>query len=224
MDLRQISLKWWDHFKHDQIIEQINTEFSVAKPVYQRLATLETSTSSISIDKKFKWLRPRRHQRAESVEAYLESFKQVGLRTLAKLLEKLSSSGCPADYIVYDAFIPCPLDVAKKFGIVGVVFFTQPCAVDYIYYHAHKGLLKLPLTKYDQSKILLPGLPPLELGDMPSRLYDFRSYPAVYDIVVGQFSNVDKADCVLCNSFYELEEHFHSFGNDIVLVPIKALI
>ncbi|RXI07970.1 hypothetical protein DVH24_014536 [Malus domestica] len=142
----------------------------------------------------FRWLRPRRHQRVESVEAYLESFKQVGLRTLAKLLEKLSSSGCPANCIVYDAFIPWPLDVAKKFGIVGVVFFTQSCAVDNIDYHAYKGLLKLPLTKYDQSKILLPGLPPVEPGDMPSRLYDFRSYPAIYDIVVGQFSNVDKAD------------------------------
>lgn len=50
MDLRQITLKWWDPFKHDQI----NTEFPVAKPLYQRLATLETSTSSISINKKLK--------------------------------------------------------------------------------------------------------------------------------------------------------------------------
>ncbi|KAB2626176.1 hypothetical protein D8674_017836 [Pyrus ussuriensis x Pyrus communis] len=116
---------------------------------------------------------------AESVEAYLKSFKQ-----------KLSSSSCPVDCIVYDVFIPWPLDVAKKFGIAGAVFFTQSCAIDNIYYHAHKGLLKLPLTKYDQSKILVPGLPPLEPWDMPSMLYDFGSYPAVYDIVMGQFSNV----------------------------------
>ncbi|XP_048426049.1 UDP-glycosyltransferase 74F2-like [Pyrus x bretschneideri] len=131
---------------------------------------------------------------AESVEAYLDRFKQVGSRTLAKLLEKLSRLSCPVDCFVYDAFIPWPLYVAKKFRIVGAVFFTQSCVVDNIHYHGYKGLLKLPLTKYDQSKILVPGLPPLEPWDLSSTLYDFGSYLAVYDIVVDQFSNVNKAD------------------------------
>ncbi|KAK9941763.1 hypothetical protein M0R45_007457 [Rubus argutus] len=98
------------------------------------------------------------------------------------------------------------LDVAKKFGIFGAVFFTQSCAVGNIYYHAYKGLLKLPLAN-DDCEILIPGLQlPLEAVDLPSFLHDFGSYPAVYNMVVGQFSNVDKADWVLYNTFYELEE------------------
>ncbi|KAK9941777.1 hypothetical protein M0R45_007471 [Rubus argutus] len=140
---------------------------------------------------------------AESIQVYLESFWKVGSQTLAELLEKLSGSGCPVDCLVYDAFMPWPLDVARKFGIVGAVFFTQSCAVDNIYYHVNKGLLKLPLT---DSEILLPGMPPLEPLDLPSFVYDFGSYPAVFEVVIGQFSNVDKADWVLCNTFYELEE------------------
>ena len=138
-----------------------------------------------------------------SIQAYLESLWKVGSQNLAELIEKLSGSGCPVDCLVYDAFMPWPLDIAKKFGIVGAVFFTQSCAVDNIYNHVNKGVLKLPLT---DSEISLPGMPPLEPLDLPSFLSDFGSYPAFFEVVIGQFCNIDKADWVLCNTFYELEE------------------
>ncbi|KAB2634319.1 hypothetical protein D8674_038375 [Pyrus ussuriensis x Pyrus communis] len=142
---------------------------------------------------------------AETTEAYLDSFQKVGTNTLIELLGKLSCSGNPVDCIVYDAFMPWPLDVAKKFGIVGAVFLTQSCAVDNIYYHVQQGLLKLHLPP--DCEILLPGLPPLQPSDMPSFIHAFGSYPAFFKMVVDdQFSNVDKADWILCNTFYELEE------------------
>lgn len=100
--------------------------------------------------------------------------------------------------------MPWPLDVAKKFGIVRAVFFTHSCAVGNIYYRVHRELLKPTLS--DQSQILVPGLPPLEPWDMPSFFYDFAPYPAVNNMVGSQFSNVDKADWVLRNTFSELEE------------------
>ncbi|KAI5314924.1 hypothetical protein L3X38_044100 [Prunus dulcis] len=140
-----------------------------------------------------------------SIDAYLESFRKEGSKTLAELLEKLSSSGSPVDCVIYDAFMTWPLDIARKFGIAGAVFFTQSCAVENIYYHIHEGLLKLPLAD-DQSRILLPGLPPLEPLDLPSFVYDFGSYPGFYQASLGQFSNVDKADWILFNTFYDLEE------------------
>ncbi|GMY33706.1 UDP-glycosyltransferase 74E1-like [Fagus crenata] len=139
---------------------------------------------------------------AESIQIYLERFWRVGTQTLTDLLEKLSSSGSPVDCVVYDSFLPWALDVAKKLGLIGAVFFTQSCAVDNIYYHVQEGLLKLPLL---DPQILLPGLPPLQPQDMPSLIYDLESYPAFFDMVVSQFSNVGKADWVICNTFYELE-------------------
>jgi len=138
----------------------------------------------------------------------LERFRLVGSQTLAELLEKLSNSGCPVDCVVYDVFLPWALDVAKKFGLVGAALFTQSCAVGNIYYHVHKGVLKVPLS---ETEIFLPGSPPLEPQDMPSFVYRFGiSFPAFFDMVVSQFTNIDKAGWILCNTFYELEHEVNT--------------
>ncbi|XP_030472353.2 UDP-glycosyltransferase 74G1-like [Syzygium oleosum] len=140
---------------------------------------------------------------AESIGAYLTSLQAVGWRTLVALIKKLDSSGDPIDAVIYDGFLSWALDVAKQFGKLGVAFYTQACAVNSIYYHAHQGLLPLPLPG---TTISLPGLPPLEPAETPSFLYIPGSYPAFFDLIVNdQFSNVDEADLVLYNSFYELE-------------------
>ncbi|XP_059432918.1 UDP-glycosyltransferase 74F2-like [Corylus avellana] len=136
---------------------------------------------------------------AESIKAYLESLRRIGSQTLGELLEKLSTSGCPVDCIVYDAFLPWALDVAKKFGLLGAAIFTQSCVVDNIFYHVHKGVLKVP---FSEAEVLLPGSPALGPQDMPF----FGSYPAFFDMIVDQFSNIDKADWVFVNTFYELEQ------------------
>ncbi|KAK9225648.1 hypothetical protein WN943_010691 [Citrus x changshan-huyou] len=106
---------------------------------------------------------------AESIDAYLGRFWQLGPQTLTELVEKMNASSVPVDCIVYDSILPWALDVAKKFGLLGATFLTQSCAVCCIYYHVNRGLLKLPLTGND---ILLPGMPPLEPQDMPSFVYD----------------------------------------------------
>ncbi|KAB1223560.1 UDP-glycosyltransferase 74E2 [Morella rubra] len=41
---------------------------------------------------------------------------------------------------------------------------------------------------------------------MPSFIYDWGSYPGGLDMLVNQFANIDKADWVLLNTFYELEQ------------------
>ncbi|KAL6211041.1 hypothetical protein ACLB2K_016269 [Fragaria x ananassa] len=81
---------------------------------------------------------------AESIGDYLDRFREIGSRTLTELIEKLSELGHKVDCIVYDAFMPWPLEVAKRFGIVGATFFTQSCAVDNIYYNVQQGLLEVP--------------------------------------------------------------------------------
>lgn len=147
--------------------------------------------------------------KAESTQAYLDRFLRVGSETLSQLVEKLNSvSSTKVDCIVYDAFLPWVLDVAKRFGLVGAVFFTQSCAVGNIYYHVRKGVLKVPiLIDFSlESEILLPTLPKLEPLDLPSFVYDVESDTALLKMLTDQFSNVDEADWVLCNTYYELEE------------------
>ncbi|KAK1567945.1 hypothetical protein Q3G72_018425 [Acer saccharum] len=172
--------------------------------MYKTIHRASTISSSIALETISDGYDEGGIAQAETIQAYLERFRKVGSETLIELVEKLNCSGFPVGCIVYDSFLPWALDVAKKFGIVGAVFFTQSCAVDSILYHVHKGLLKLPLTG---SQVSLPGLTPLVPQDMPSFISDLDSYPAFFEMVVhGQFATVDKADWVLCNTFYELEE------------------
>ncbi|KAJ1403778.1 UDP-glycosyltransferase family, conserved site [Sesbania bispinosa] len=143
------------------------------------------------------------HAAAESLEAYKETFWRVGPQTLAELLHKLASSNNPPDCVIYDAFMPWALDVAKNFGLRGVAFFTQSCSVNHIYFHAYQKKLELPLSG---TEFCIPGLPKLAPEDLPSFLYKYGSYPGYLDIVLNQFSNIDKADWVLANTIYELEQ------------------
>ncbi|KAI9178542.1 hypothetical protein LWI28_027743 [Acer negundo] len=139
-----------------------------------------------------------------SIKQYFETFKVAGSETLVKLIEKLDDAGEPVTAIVYDSAFPWVLDVAKKFGLLKVVFFTQTCAVNSIYYHVNRGLLPLPLSKSDVS---IPGLPLLRASDTPSFIHDMESTaPGLSDLSVNQLSNIDEADWVLFNIFYKLEE------------------
>ncbi|XP_047311120.1 UDP-glycosyltransferase 74G1-like [Impatiens glandulifera] len=140
---------------------------------------------------------------AGTSEIYLEKLRENGSRTLEELIVKLNSTGNPVDVIIYDGFLPWALDVGKRFGLLGVLFFTQTCSVNAIYYHVHQGNLKLPLT---QSTVSLPGLPLLLDSETPSYVHVYGDYPGFSHTVVNQFSNIDKADWVLFNSFYDMEK------------------
>ncbi|PON75153.1 UDP-glucuronosyl/UDP-glucosyltransferase [Parasponia andersonii] len=162
----------------------------------------KASTSNLNID--FETISDGydRGRSTTEIKVYLETFRYVGSRTLAELIIRLRDSSRPVDAVVYDAFLPWALDVAKDFGLVGAVFFTQSLAVNTVYYHIHKGLLRLPLS---EKTVSFPTLPPLEISETPSFVYSPESYPGFYYMVVNQFSNIDKADLVLFNSFHELE-------------------
>ncbi|XP_027353040.1 UDP-glycosyltransferase 74G1-like [Abrus precatorius] len=140
---------------------------------------------------------------AGSYDSYLKRFWQVGPKTLSELLEKLGKSNNLVDCVIYDSFFPWALDVAKRFGIVGAVFLTQNMFVNSIYYHVQQGKLHVPLI---ENEISLPMLPKLHLEDMPSFFFTYLDDPILLDMLANQFSNFDKADWILCNSFYEMEK------------------
>ncbi|KAK7849316.1 udp-glycosyltransferase 74f2 [Quercus suber] len=139
---------------------------------------------------------------AENIQEYHTCMVAIGSKTLADLIIKHKNTANPIDCIIYDPFVPWALEVAKNFGIFGAAFFTQTCAVNFIYYQVHCELLKLPITS---TPISIPGLPVLELEDMPSFISMSNSYPSYLERLVNQFSNSEKADAVLVNTFYELE-------------------
>lgn len=139
-----------------------------------------------------------------ALDTYYAMFQKFGSETLTELILKLKGLGCPVDCIVYDAVLPWALDVAKSLGLRVAVFFTQSCAVNKIYYHVYTGLLELPL---EESKVEIPGLPPLLASDLPSFICTYGSYPANFQLVThDQMRNIHEADWIFYNTFYELEE------------------
>ncbi|XP_014505980.1 UDP-glycosyltransferase 74F1 [Vigna radiata var. radiata] len=139
---------------------------------------------------------------AASIESYLSRMQEVGSKSLRELINKYNSSDKPIDCVVYDPLLIWVLDVAKEFRLLGAAFFTQMCAVNFIYYHVYHGLLKVPIL----SPISVPGLPLLHPRDAPPFVCDPAFYPAYFHLVINQFSNIHKADLLLVNSFYKLED------------------
>nr|AKA44587.1 UGTPg35 [Panax ginseng] len=161
---------------------------------------------------------------AANVQAYLETLQSAGSKSLSELLDKYKKSGIPIDCVIYDAFCPWALDVTKEAGLVGAAFFTQPCAVNYIYYYAYHGLLTLPVDS-GSLPVSIPGLPLLELQDLPSFIYVHGSYPAYFKLVLNQFLKVEKADYIFVNTFYKLEvEMVDTMSKLIPLITIGPTI
>ncbi|XP_057482999.1 flavonol 7-O-beta-glucosyltransferase UGT74F1-like [Actinidia eriantha] len=141
---------------------------------------------------------------ARTAVEYLTTFQRVGSQSLGDLIERLRGSGSsPVDCIVYDSFLPWALDVARIFGLFGAAFFTQSCAVGAIYYGVREGLMTLPSS---ESEIRVPGLPGMEVSDLPSFVSAPELYPDVREMLMNQFSNVGEADWILSNTVYELEK------------------
>ncbi|GER32312.1 UDP-glycosyltransferase 1 [Striga asiatica] len=138
---------------------------------------------------------------ARDCRAYLDSFRAHGSRTLSNLIQG-SAHHHPVTCVVYDAFLPWALDVARAHGVRGAAFFTNSAAVCAVFGHVHAGVVRLPV---DVGPLVLPGLPPLGMEDLPGFVREPDSYPAYLAMKLSQFSNLDGADFVLCNSFEELE-------------------
>ncbi|KAJ0093644.1 hypothetical protein Patl1_26909 [Pistacia atlantica] len=98
--------------------------------------------------------------------------------------------------------MPWVLDIARRFGIDGAPFFTQPWAVNAIYYHFHQGRFKVPL---EEPIISLPSMPPLRINDLPSFIKGTDSFPFLINFV-RQFSNFEEWNWVFCNTFDKLED------------------
>ncbi|KAK0588245.1 hypothetical protein LWI29_036600 [Acer saccharum] len=143
-------------------------------------------------------------KQAPSVEAYLESFEQVGSRTLADIIVKYKNSATPVNCIVYDSLLSWAIDVARQFDIYGALMFTNSASVCSIYWQKHQGVFTLPV-KQETEAVSLPGLPPLGFSDLPSFIAQPANHPAYLAAILEKWEILNEIDWVFCNSFEELE-------------------
>jgi len=122
-----------------------------------------------------------------------------------QLILKFSDSNSPVtSLVVYDSLLPWALDVARKLGVSAAVILTNSASVCSMYWQIHRGLLTLPVGP-GSMPLLLPGLPPLGISDMPSFLAQPVSHSAYLAAIMEKFSTLEQNDWVFVNTFEELE-------------------
>ncbi|XP_010557055.1 PREDICTED: UDP-glycosyltransferase 74C1 [Tarenaya hassleriana] len=134
-------------------------------------------------------------------------FNDCTSRSLSQFIQSEMLSERPPKAVIYDPFMPWALDVAKDLGLRAVAYFTQPWSVNLIYHHINEGTYHVPTSRHDHPTLSsFPALPLLSQKDLPSFACESGSYPHLFDLVVSQFSNFRRADCILCNTFDQLED------------------
>ncbi|KAK9159412.1 hypothetical protein Syun_005753 [Stephania yunnanensis] len=141
-------------------------------------------------------------ENGENGDHFFTTFTEASMHSIRELVRKYEKSNNPFTCIVHDSICPWALDLARELGLVGATFYTQSIAICTLYYYAFSGLLPIPVTEYP---VLLPSLPPLMLVDMPSTVTDLEEEPVVHQLLISQFSNIEKADWLFFNSFDKLE-------------------
>ncbi|KAG6699721.1 hypothetical protein I3842_08G079200 [Carya illinoinensis] len=134
---------------------------------------------------------------------FLEKFEVVGAHCLGELFKKLENSEYPVKGLVYDANLPWALNIAQQLGVASAAFFTQSCAAIACYYPMYVEMCGKPLSvpAFSMPGLRQPALPnPTSFGSETER------FPPLIKHILNQFSNIEKADWILFNSFYKLEE------------------
>nr|ALO19898.1 UDP-glycosyltransferase 74AG1 [Camellia sinensis] len=151
-------------------------------------------------------------------KGYLERFEASVTLCLTELIKKLQNSEYPVKCLVYDGNLPWALNIAKQLGIAGATFFTQSCAAIAGYYPMHLDSLGEPMPVVASSMLAVPEL---KIPVVPTFESDTGRYPPIIRHILQQFSNIEKADWVLFNSFDKLEEDVMKWMAD--LWPVRAI-
>lgn len=137
-----------------------------------------------------------------TAEEYFKRLKLCSSPAIIELIQKYKNTNFPPKVIVYDSTVPWMLELAHEQGLQGASFFTQSCSVSAVYYHMLQGTIQ----KDNKDLSSLPLLPPLENKDLPDFDYFVEGSQSVRNLLLDQFSNIDKVDHILFNSFDKLEE------------------
>lgn len=156
----------------------------------------------------------------DTIVAYFKRVYEAMSKDLVKLVDKLKESDDPAKVLVYDSTMTWALDLAQQLGLLGASFFTESCAASTIYYHMHQGRVKIPPPEGEKSSVSIALLPLLEMDDLPFFPTAMDPELTIPKFFADQFSNVEKANWILFNTFDKLEsEVCCKFNFESVLQP-----
>ncbi|XP_073116697.1 UDP-glycosyltransferase 75C1-like [Elaeis guineensis] len=168
------------------------------------------------------------------LDDFLSQFKLVGTRTLAGIVHDLAARGRPVSCIIYTILLSWAADVARDHGIPSALYWIQPATVFTTFYHYFHGYEEL-ITSHGHDPLFtvdLPGLPPLQIRDLPSLISSTNSDDPYRPFLVGLKETFDTLDQeeksskpkVLINSFDALEPDAIKAVGNMDLITIGPLL
>eukprot|EP01018_Ginkgo_biloba_P028166 Gb_35630 [translate_table: standard] len=150
---------------------------------------------------------PLDFDRSAHPSEYSEAINNMG-STLEKLIHELNTkTDPPVSNIIASSFFTWTSDMANKFGLQWVFFWSQSVTCFAICNHLSDIVSNghFPPKKTEDIIDYIPGLPPLEPKDLPSHIQDGDSAPNMLQTLSTQFKLVSRADWVIGNTVDDLE-------------------
>ncbi|KAL3583780.1 hypothetical protein D5086_014841 [Populus alba] len=194
----------------------IPTSFTTAENTTVRTPQISLEFFSDGLDLEF--------DRLKYFDSYIESLETIGYINLSNLIQDFTNDGKKFSCIISNPFMPWVPKIATKYGIPCAVLWIQACTVYSIYYHYFKNPNSFPTMIDPHEFIELPGMPKLQVKDLPSFILPSCSHP-IRKLVSSFIQNLDEIKWVLGNSFDELEEEvIKSMASLHPICPIGPLV
>ncbi|GAU12520.1 hypothetical protein TSUD_182330 [Trifolium subterraneum] len=152
-----------------------------------------------------------------------KTIQEKGSKNLSNLITNLTKNQTFSCAIV-NPFVPFAIDVIAEHEIPCALLWIQASALYSIYYRYFKNIDSFPTLDDPNEKVELPGLPLLEVRDLPS--FILPSYPLHFkELLAGLYKALDKVKWVLGASFYEIEEEIVKTMDSLTpIYPIGPLV
>ncbi|XP_078433256.1 crocetin glucosyltransferase, chloroplastic-like [Wolffia australiana] len=153
----------------------------------------------------------------------LTELASAGIKSLTAIANELAASGSPVTCVIFNFLVPWARDVAADLAVPAVLYWIQAAALFRVYHlffngHAEK-IINIATQEKPTSEIALPGVPTLQVRDLPSLLLkkltvDELFFPAVE----ATFQGLSRV--VLVNTFDGLEKSTLTAAGEAELVAI----
>nr|WIW42744.1 UDP-glycosyltransferase [Nicotiana tabacum] len=135
---------------------------------------------------------PLNFDRAGNHNQFMEGLLHVFSAHVDDLVGNLvnSNHNPPVSCLIADSFYVWPSEIAKKYNLVNISFWTEPALAFTSYYHM--DLLKRNGHFGSQ-------------GDLPSYIQDPEPWSIMHHYIFNSLEDAKKADMIICNTVQELE-------------------
>ncbi|XP_050207238.1 UDP-glycosyltransferase 84B2-like [Mercurialis annua] len=162
--------------------------------------------------------------RHEDPDTFIKSMRTNGRKNLSNLIQDLTFQGKKFSCIIFNPFFPWVAEIGAENSIPCATLWIQACTVYSVYYHFLKNSNLFPSLENANSSVELPGLPVLQVKDLPSFILP-SSPPIFYETISQLIEKLDEVKWVLCNSFTEFEnEVVKSMDSLHSILPIGPLV